>query len=132
MSDKKNQFELEDDTETKKRSREIQILVNPIEPDPQLQPYFLSDGATVFEVSMDLSEVIKQRLESYFGKPFTIPLDQPLWKLVDQLRRCTPDGPTIGLPSHSKTRRKIFDGLTPMLRVYCKRCVRMRWPCEGS
>lgn len=93
MGAKKGHFELEDDTETKGRSHEIQILVNLLEPDPQLQPYFLSDGATVFEVSMDLPDVIKQRFESYFGKPFKGSLDQPLWKLVDQLKEMYPGWP---------------------------------------
>jgi hypothetical protein len=93
MDEKKGQLELGDDTETKRRSREIQILVNLLEPDPNLQPYFLSDKASVAQITLDGLDVIILRLESYFGKPLNVSLDQPLWKLVDQLKDMYPGWP---------------------------------------
>ena len=86
-------IEFADDTETKRRSREIQVLVNILEPDPVLQPYFLSDEASIGEISMDSGELIIRRLESYFGQPLKLSLDLPLWKLVDQIKQFYPGWP---------------------------------------
>jgi hypothetical protein len=88
----------ENDCETKRRSREIQILVNVLEPDPQNQPYFLSDEATVFEVSAESEETIKHRLEFHFGEPLKISLQQPLWKLVDKVKENFPGWPDAWPP----------------------------------
>jgi len=93
MSEKSKKFEPDDDSEVKQRSREMQIIVNVIEPDPQLQPYFLSDRASVFEVSAESEDTIRNRLEVYFKEPLKFSIDQPLWKLVDELKKAFPGWP---------------------------------------
>lgn len=86
-------FELADDTETKRRSREIKVLVNILEPNPDLQPYFLSDEAGIGEVCSGDAKTIQLRLESYFGRDHKLSLELPLWKLVDQIKQQYPGWP---------------------------------------
>jgi hypothetical protein len=76
----------------KLRSREIQLLVNIIAPDPQYQPWYLSDDASVFEIRDQDKTTIRQRLEGYFGKPlrFEIRARQPLLDLVDEIKKLYP------------------------------------------
>jgi hypothetical protein len=73
------------------RTRELQLLVNIIEPDPLYQPYFLSDEATLFDIGDEGTETIRKRLEAYFGSPlrFRI-LPGRLWKLVDEIKQLYP------------------------------------------
>jgi hypothetical protein len=75
------------------RAREIQLLVNVIMPDPCCQPFYLSDSASVFEIYNHQEDIIRQRLEGYFGKPFHLNIRQPLWSLVDQIKEVYPDWP---------------------------------------
>lgn len=84
--------------EAEPRAREIQILVNIIEPDPRFQPFYLSDKATVFEVSMADTAVIQGRLEFYFRRPLPVPLATPLWQLVDALKETFPGWPDEWAP----------------------------------
>jgi hypothetical protein len=47
---------------------------------------FISDEATIWDVSMALPEDLLQRVSEYYGKPLTLAeLKQPLWKLLRQL-----------------------------------------------
>jgi hypothetical protein len=75
------------------RAREIQILVNVIMPDETLQPFYLSDHASAFEIYNHREDLIRKRLEGYFGKPFTLNIRQPLWSLVDQIKEAYPGWP---------------------------------------
>jgi hypothetical protein len=93
MKDKNEHLKFDDDSETKRRSREIEILINVIEPDPELQPYFLSDQATVFEVSAESEEAIRKRMEAYLGAPLKFSLRQPLWQVVDEIKKTFPQWP---------------------------------------
>lgn len=86
-------IEIAPQTETERRAREVQILVNIIEPDPELQPFLLTDEASPLEVSGTEPEVIRGRLEFYFRRPLPVPLTTPLWQLVDALRDAFPGWP---------------------------------------
>jgi hypothetical protein len=87
------QLETGEQTEHDRRTREIEILVNVIQPDPQRQPRILTDRATAFEIC-DLSErTIRERLEGFFRRPLTIPLSSPLWQIVDTLKAQYPGWP---------------------------------------
>lgn len=86
-------IEIAPQTETERRAREVQILVNIIEPDPEYQPFLLTDEASPFEVSAADSEVIQGRLEFYFRRPLPVPLSTPLWQLVDALKDACPEWP---------------------------------------
>jgi hypothetical protein len=81
--------------EGRKRAREIQLLVNIISPDPNYQPYYLADNATLFDVRDQEAQTVQQRLEGYFGSPlrFQTIARQPLWQLVDQIKELYPGWP---------------------------------------
>jgi len=79
-------IELADQAETQAREREIQLLINLVEPDPQYQPSILTDKATLFDVVASDKGLMRQRLESYFGPDFNLSLRLPLWKLVDAIK----------------------------------------------
>ena len=50
------------------------------------EPLFVSDEATIWDVSMAAPEEITKRCSEYYGIPVSIDdLKQPLWKLLPQL-----------------------------------------------
>ena len=79
--------------EVKRRAREVQLLINLLVPDPSYQPMFVSDMASVFDVSDETEEQIRRKIEFYLGTTLTVPLNQPLWKLIDGLKATIPGWP---------------------------------------
>lgn len=77
------------------RRREIELLVNIIAPDPRYQPWFLADEASIYAVRDQGEKTIRPRLEGYFGRPlkFELRKRQPLWELVDDIKKAYPDWP---------------------------------------
>jgi hypothetical protein len=67
-------------------SREVQLLVNVIEPDPKMQPSFTSDEGRVFDIRSLEDKEIRERLAGYFCSPIRADLEAPLWRLVDLLK----------------------------------------------
>ena len=50
------------------------------------EPLFISDEATVWDVSMTTAEELISRISRYYKKPVSVAdLAQPLWKLIRQL-----------------------------------------------
>ncbi len=50
------------------------------------QPLFISDDATIWDISMSPAEELLNRCSQYYGIPVTMDdLKQPLWKLLRQL-----------------------------------------------
>ena len=50
------------------------------------QPLFISDEATIWDVSMSTAEELITRISHYYKKPVSVTeLAQPLWKLIRQL-----------------------------------------------
>ncbi len=50
------------------------------------EPFFVSDEATIWDVSMNTAEELIDRISRYYKKPVTAAdLKQPLWKLIRQL-----------------------------------------------
>ena len=86
-------FELEEAIEIEKRSREIKLIINVIEPDPEMQPFILTDPATVFDACGNANEDIEARLRAYFGDSVDLDLTLPLWQLVDSIERQFPGWP---------------------------------------
>ncbi len=78
-------------SETEQRSRAVTALLNVLEPDPEYQPAFISDEATVLDCLADEEEALRNRLERYFGAAVTHDLRQPVWRLADQLQVSFPD-----------------------------------------
>jgi hypothetical protein len=93
MAEQRNTVEIADDTETKARAREVQVLLNIVEPDPEYQPFILTDEAYLFDaVATDEDEMLR-RLALYFRGDFSFSLRQPVWKLVDEIKSVYPNWP---------------------------------------
>lgn len=75
-----------DDSRTLERQREVQIIVNLIEPDPEFQPSFISDEANIYDICMHDEPTLRYLLERYFGQPMTSKLNLPMWQLVDSIK----------------------------------------------
>ncbi len=80
-------------SEIEARKREIQLLINIIEPDPEYQPLFLSDEAYVGDITGNSKELINKRLVAYFGESFNFPFDKTLWNAVDIIKQHFPEFP---------------------------------------
>jgi hypothetical protein len=51
------------------------------------EPVFVSDEATIWDVSMASAEDLLERCSKYYGIPLKMDdLNQPLWKLLRQLK----------------------------------------------
>jgi len=90
---KGRKFELASTIETERRAREVQLLVNVIEPDPEYQAVLLTDEASALDVSGKPEAEVIRRLESYLGHPLPVPLRTPLWRLVDAIQAARPCWP---------------------------------------
>jgi hypothetical protein len=86
-------FEIAPDIEVRRRAREIQLLLNVAEPDPEYQPLILTDEASVFDAVGNDEDEIRRRFELYFGEPLPADLRLPLWRLVDAIRAWRPGWP---------------------------------------
>src|SRR5690349_14819379 len=86
-------LELADQRETEARRHEIQILLNIVEPDPNYQPFILTDEASLFAAVGTDKETMQRRLKSYFGGSVDLQLHLPMWKLVDDIKRQRPKWP---------------------------------------
>jgi hypothetical protein len=75
-------FEFEDNIEIAKRDQELsRFLINII--DKEEQPIFISDQATVFDISSDDENVLLERIKKFYKKEITSSdLSMPLWKLI--------------------------------------------------
>jgi hypothetical protein len=74
------------DTEMQKVSREAQEFFEKVLFDEE--PVFVSDEATVWDVSMSTADELLERCSKYYGKSLSEDdLKQPLWKLLRQLTR---------------------------------------------
>lgn len=77
--------------QTCSRARAVTALLNVLEPDPEYQPAFISDEASVLDCLAEEEEELRNRLERYFGAAVTHDLRQPVWRLADQLQVSFPD-----------------------------------------
>ena len=96
MIDKDWKFDGTDKVE--KYQREMQLLINLVEPDPEFQPAFVGDSACLFDCVGTDETVTLQRLKEYFGESFAFPLSTPMPKLVQILKNAYhgwPDEPFV-------------------------------------
>ena len=80
-------------TETEKRKREIQLIINLVEPDPEYQPLFISDEANLFDVLGQDEEEVEEKLRFYFKGDLPAPIGAVLWKFVDSVKSKYPKWP---------------------------------------
>ena len=79
--------------EVDKRSREIRLILNIVEPDPEYQPIFLSDKASFFDISGIDEAEIESRLRFYFKGDLPAPLGTLLWHFVEIVKTQYPGWP---------------------------------------
>lgn len=80
-------WRLDDHDEVDKLSREIRILLNLVEPDPEFQPSFVGNRASLFDAVGASEQEMRSVLEAYFGEPFTEDLALPVVQLVLHLKQ---------------------------------------------
>jgi hypothetical protein len=96
MPDDSPKLRAADTTETEARAREVQLLINIIEPDPRWQPMFVSDLASLLDCLGNDQDDMRRRLSFYFGRDPGIDLRQPAWRVVDRLKSAFPAWPYDG------------------------------------
>lgn len=82
--------------ETHARDREVRLLINIVQPDPEYQPFILTDEASLFDAVSTGEDDVRQRLATYFRADLELDLRMPIWRLVDTIKRLRPgwpDGP---------------------------------------
>ena len=89
MKNDRIRFEFCDDSNVSARSTLIAALIAVVEPDPEYWPYFISDEATIWDVSAETQEVIESRLRAEFGS-IVFDLGLPLWRLADSIKAQVP------------------------------------------
>ena len=77
-------MEFSSDVEMQRVSREAQEFFDKVLFDEE--PVFVSDEATIWDVSMSTADDLLERCSKYYGKSLSVEdLKQPLWKLLQQL-----------------------------------------------
>jgi hypothetical protein len=99
MKPPRKQIEVAPSFETELRQREVQLLINIAQPDPEYQPFIVTDEASLLDAVATEPDEIARRLEVYFGAPLRLDLRSPIWRLVDAIKRLRPDWPEEPEPS---------------------------------
>jgi hypothetical protein len=75
----------EDSIEILKRKKAMDHFVGTFF-EPELRPIFVSDEATIFDVTGDPADEIIEKIDKHYGVHLTVDqLRMPLWKLLDFL-----------------------------------------------
>jgi hypothetical protein len=98
---KPKHIEIAPQVEIGRRQREIQLLINIAEPDPEYQPGLLTDEASLLDAVGTDADHIQRRLDAYFGLPLGIPLGTPIWRYVDAVKLLRPGWPEDWSPDTS-------------------------------
>jgi hypothetical protein len=79
--------------ETEKRKREVQLIMNVVEPDPEYQAMFISDEACFYDISGQDEKDIEERLRFYFKGDLPAPLSTPVWQFIEIVKQRYPGWP---------------------------------------
>jgi hypothetical protein len=79
--------------ETKARKREVQLIIDVAEPDPEYQAFILTDEASLLDAVATEPGEISRRLNTYFGADLGLDLGTPVWRLVDRIKQLRPGWP---------------------------------------
>ena len=93
MTSSPRNVELAPSTQTVERGREVQLLINIAEPDPEFQPGVLTDEASLLDAVPTPATEIARRFDAYFRADLGLDLELPIWRLVDKIRRLRPGWP---------------------------------------
>jgi hypothetical protein len=86
-------FELADNAYVSKHEREVQLLINIIEPDPEYQPFIITDEASLLDLVGNMEDEINEKLNFYFKQELSINLGLPLPKYIETLKIKFPGWP---------------------------------------
>ena len=93
MTSSPRSVDLVQSTETVARGREVQLVINIAEPDPEFQPGVLTDDASLLDAVPTSPVEIARRLDAYFRADLELDLALPIWRLVDRIKRLRPGWP---------------------------------------
>ncbi len=93
-------IEVAESEETEKRKREVQLIINIVEPDPEYQPFFISDEACFFDISSQHEKEIEDKLKFYFKGELPASLTTPIWQFIEIVKQCYPGWPDNWPPEH--------------------------------
>ena len=93
MTSAPRSIELTPSTETLARGREVQLVINIAEPDPEFQPGVLTDEASLLDAVPTPPAEIVRRFDAYFRADLELDLALPIWRLVDRIKRLRPGWP---------------------------------------
>jgi hypothetical protein len=99
MKRPERKIEVASSTETELRKREVQLLINIAEPDPEYQPFIVTDEATLLDAVAPGPAEVSRRLDAYFGASLGLDLRSPIWRLVDVIKQLRPGWPDDPGPS---------------------------------
>ena len=74
-------------------SRELQLLLNVVEPDPEFQPFYLAEDACFLAISSDEVSAIEARLRYYFNGDLPAPVTTPLLQFIQIVKQRYPGWP---------------------------------------
>jgi hypothetical protein len=87
------EIEIAESEETGKREREVQLLMNVVEPDPEYQAFFISDEACFYDICGQDEKEIEERLSFYFKGELPAPLKTPIWRFIEIVKQRYPGWP---------------------------------------
>lgn len=93
MTSSHRSVEFAPSNETVARGREVQLLINIAEPDPEFQPGVLTDEASLLDAVPTPPAEIARRFDAYFRADLELDLALPIWRLVDTIKRLRPGWP---------------------------------------
>ena len=93
-------IEVAESEEIESREREVQLIKNIVEPDPEYQPFFLSDESCFLDISGKSTQEIEDRLRFYFKGELPAPLNTPIWQFIEVVKRRYPGWPDDWPPEH--------------------------------
>ena len=82
-----------DQTQVNERKRELQLILNIIQPDPEGQPLVISDSTCFNNVTWQSINEIEERLRFYFKGDLPAPLTTPIWQFIDKVKLQYPGWP---------------------------------------
>ncbi|CAH0535132.1 hypothetical protein VST7929_02793 [Vibrio stylophorae] len=93
MSEHLSQFE--DNHHSQAVGREIQLLINLLEPDPALQPTWVSDEDCFFDICTLTRKEIEEKLRIYFRGELPADVSLPLWRFIAKVQEQYPSWPAF-------------------------------------
>jgi hypothetical protein len=82
-----------DQIQVNERKRELQLILNIIQPDPEHQPLVVYDATCFNNVTWQNIKEIEERLRFYFKGDLPASLATPIWQFIDEVKLQYPGWP---------------------------------------